>query len=356
MTTFTNTPDFSAEERSKPRIRSYDVNGFALRTEDGINLLTDTWALRFSARDSTERANLLSFFSTQNGKTPFTWTTPFNETAQFICTAWDLTLDSCALSTVSTVFELVYVPGQTNIPITSVPSTAFTWLPDFTTSRNLETKARKLEFGEGYSQSVTIGINADAETWSLVFQNLTNAQRDSIRTFLRGAARVPSFTWQNPLGENGEYVCEAWTTTYVGYNNNSIRADFTRAYGTLAVAFNAYASGFSEVISYDLVAGTAYPYVLGFNSSIEVEFTVVGSAFTAAPGISVVVTAAFDAGSATGGSGGVPEVADSSAFWQYWKYNEADERILLYEDEPAADGAAYWSDWRPFDDEFFFYG
>jgi phage-related protein len=358
MTTFTYTPDFPAEDRSRPRVRSYEADGFALRAEDGINLLTDKWPLTFSARNSTERTNLLSFFATQNGKLPFTWTTPFNETGQFVCTAWDLTLDSCNLTTISALFELVYVPGATNIPVTNVPTSAFTWLPDFTTSRSLDTKTRRLEFGEGYSQSVTIGIHAETEKWSLTLNNLTNARRDDIRAFLRGAARVASFAWQNPLGENGEYICEEWTTTYTKFNNSSIRAEFTRIYGTLAVTFNAYASGFSEVISYELAGGTAYASAPGFTVSVELEFTTSGTASTAAPGFNESVNAEFTGGVAYAPGGGPPSpgAGASGSFWSDWAYYDPD--IFLYIQEEVADTGSttsFWSHWKHYDTEIFLY-
>jgi phage-related protein len=344
MTTFTYTPDFPAEERSQPRIRGYEANGFTLRVEDGINLLTDKWPLTFSARNSTDRTNLLSFFATQNGTTPFTWVTPFNETAQFICTTWDLTLDSCHLTTISAEFQLVYVPGQTNIAVSNVPSTAFTWIPDFTTSRNLDSKARRSEYGDGYGQSVTFGINAETEKWSLVLNNLTNSQRDAIRAFLRGAARTPSFEWQNPLGETGDYICDAWTTTFNKFNNSSIRADFTRVYGTFLVSFAGYAPGFNAIISYDFAGGFAYPSAPGINATIEADFTA-GIASAPAPGISVIIDADF-----TGGVGYTdtpsppPTGADSSAsFWSDWAYYDPD--IFLYA-QAAAETPVYWNRWQ----------
>lgn len=368
MTTFTYTPDFPAEERSQPRIRGYEANGFTLRVEDGINLLTDKWPLTFSARNSTDRTNLLSFFAAQNGATPFTWVTPFNETAQFICPTWDLTLDSCHLTTISAEFQLVYVPGQTNIPITNVPATAFTWLPDFTTSRNLDSKSRRSEYGDGYGQSVTFGINAAAEKWSLVLNNLTNTQRDAIRAFLRGAARTPSFEWQNPLGDTGDYICDAWTTTFNKFNNSSIRAEFTRVYGTFLASFAAYAKGSSHSITITYTPGAAIyaGYAPGSTLQVSLAFapgTASSAAFATgidiqlsvslipgaatppgyAPGAYLQIPVTLTPGAATVGGGGAP-TADGAAYWSDWAYYDPD--IFLYAEGANAETPVYWNRWQ----------
>ena len=405
--TFTYTPDFPVEEKSEPYVRQIELAGYSQRALDGLHMRRDVWSLRFSARSNTDRNNIVAYLQTKAGTTPFQWTTPFGETAQFLCKSWSTSLDSCGLSTVSASFEITYVPGQTNLAATPIDSSAFTWIPDFPATRNQDTLVSSLKLGDGYNQNIAFGFNAQQDIWTLQFNNRTNAERDAIRTYLRGAARVSSFQWQTPLGNTARFICKDWTVRYEGFNNNSINLTFTRVFEPPSPLIYGYARGSSQFIGLTYTPGAAiYPgYAPGSSSQISLAFAS-GSAGTPAfapgvnlqisvsliqgaaippgyapganlqltlafapgeplvpgngPGANLQITLALASGAATGSGGGGVATADSSAFWQYWKYNEADERILLYEDEPATpaagDGAAYWSDWRPFDDEFFFYG
>jgi hypothetical protein len=141
---------------------------------------------------------------------------------------------------------------------------------------------------------------------------------------LRGAARTPSFEWQNPLGDAGDYICDAWTTTFNKFNNSSIRADFTRVYGTFLVSFAGYAPGFSEVISYEFVGGTA---------SIV------------APGLTAVIEAALSGGAAFAETPAPPSTGSdsSTSFWSDWAYYDPD--IFLYT-QAAVETPVYWNRWQ----------
>ena len=230
MSTFTYVADYPVEERSQPRVREYSTATYSQRAPDGIQLLRDTWSVTFSARDDTDRNGILSFFEALNGTDSFQWTTPFNETAQFLCPDWDVSLDFCGLSTVSATFVLTYVPGQTNLSDTAAPSTAFTYIPEFTAQQTYKSRTKQITFGDGYTQRLSFGLHPQQESWSLTFNNRTNAQRDLIRTYLRGAAQISSFTWQTPLGATEQFVCKDWTVRYNNYNNSSIRAEFERVF------------------------------------------------------------------------------------------------------------------------------
>lgn len=228
--TFTTTPDFPVEERSTPRFRRVDLGNYTQQRPDGINLYTDTWPLRFSAKSDADRSTILSYLEARNGVTPFQWTTPFGETAQFICSEWETSLDYCGLSTVSATFTNIYVPGASNLPTVSAPVTAFTWIPEFSASRKYNARPKVMQFGDGYAHNLRFGLNPQEDSWSLTFDNRTNAERDAIRAYLRGTANTSFFTWQTPLGLTAQFTCQEWSTRYTAYNNNSISATFTRVF------------------------------------------------------------------------------------------------------------------------------
>lgn len=231
MATFTYTPDRPATESCQPRANQVRLGTYEQRITFGINPFRDTWSLTFTNRSTSDIAGIIAFLKARDGLETFEWTTPFSETAQFICTEWNARLESCNYRTVEAEFELRYEPGATNIATPLGTPLAFTWIPDFTADQSYATNARTFEFGDGYTKRVKFGINAQTEQWSLQFRNRTNAERDEIRTFLRQMRGKASFQWTDPLTSvTSSYVCGEWSTQYNNHNNNDIQASFRRVF------------------------------------------------------------------------------------------------------------------------------
>jgi phage-related protein len=230
MATFAYTPDFPVSETTTLRLRTVAYGNYEKRLADGLYTIVDTWALSFSARDSTDRNAILSFLEASAGATPFTWTTPLGETAQFLCSEWESTLDSCYLNTISANFVLAYTPEGPNLAAPAAPTTAFTYVPDFGASQKYNTKVKSLAFGDGYKQTLTYGLHPEQIEWPLTFSSRTNTERDAIRTYLRGARGQTSFAWTTPYGTTDKFVCTEWKTDYLSYNNNTINATLRRVF------------------------------------------------------------------------------------------------------------------------------
>lgn len=231
MTTFPYIPSFPASESSEPRANRTEFPSFEQRATFGINPLQDTWDLSFAARTATERNNIYAFLEARRGTEPFEWTTPFGETGSFVCTAWDTSLDSCLLSTLTAKFELQYVPGGPNLVLPAAPTTAFNFAPDFVATKSYESQSRATNFGDGYKQRILFGLRPQKEEWRLSFDYRTNTERDLIRNYLRGAKAVTAFPWTDPISaEPIEVVCDEWNTRYNNFNNSSIQATFRRVF------------------------------------------------------------------------------------------------------------------------------
>ena len=231
MATFTYTPDRPASESSAPRVSQARLGTYEQRVIFGINPFRDTWSLTFSNRSTSDIADIIAFLKARDGLESFEWTTPFSETAQFICTNWNARLESCDYRTVEAEFELRYEPGSTNPAIPAGTPTTFTWIPDFTVDFGYESNTKTFGFGEGYTKRVKFGLNAQTETWNLQFRNRTNTERDQIRTFLRQARGQAAFSWTDPLtSAGGKYICAEWSTQYNNHNNNDIQASFRRVF------------------------------------------------------------------------------------------------------------------------------
>lgn len=230
MPTFTYTPDFPATEATTLRLLTSDLGTYEERLAYGVFTLIDTWSLSFNSRNATDHAAILSFLETSGGAIPFTWTTPFGETAQFLCPEWQSTLDSCNLSSISASFVLANTAAGPNVATPAPPSGSFSYTPDFGASQKYNTNVKQLVLGDGYKQAVTFGLYPQQIEWPLTFANRTNAERDAIRTYLRGARGQTAFTWTTPYGTTGKFVCTEWKTDYAGFNNNTINATLRRVF------------------------------------------------------------------------------------------------------------------------------
>lgn len=231
MSIFTYTPDRPATESSSPRTRITRLGTFEQRTTFGINPFRDTWSLRFGNRSISDISAIDAFLRARDGQESFEWVTPFGETAQFRCSQWSVRLESCDYRSVDAQFELQYKIGATNPALPTGDAVAFTWIPDFTADLRYDTNARVVRFGDGYTQRLKFGLNAQDESWSLQFRNRSNVQRDEIRTFLRKARGRTAFSWTDPLSSTaGKYVCAEWSTTYNNHNNNDLQLTLRRVF------------------------------------------------------------------------------------------------------------------------------
>ena len=229
MPTFTWIPDRGLSEQSSPRVVPVTLGGYTHRITYGINPFVDTWSLRFTARTSAEFANIHSFLTARAGAESFTWTTPQGETAQYLCSRFTATPDSCGVLSLTADFELQYEPGQTNLPTPAIPSSAFTWIADFASTKTYDTRVVRTQLGDGYAQRLRFGLNAQLETWTVTFKQRTNAERDAIRAFLRGHRGINTFTWTDPTTNvQGRYSCVDWTITYNTHNNSDLDLKFER--------------------------------------------------------------------------------------------------------------------------------
>lgn len=87
-----------------------------------------------------------------------------------------------------------------------------------------------MQFGDGYEQRISYGLNYDPKSWRLTFSNRTNTERESILTFLEARAGSESFTWTPPRGTTAKYVCSEWNMEMTNYNNNTITATFVEVF------------------------------------------------------------------------------------------------------------------------------
>ena len=82
--------------------------------------------------------------------------------------------------------------------------------PDYGASLSTEPKVCKAQFGDGYAQRVKDGMNNLPRKWNLTFTQ-TEANADTIESFLESTYGSSNFDWAPPRGASGKWVVsEKW--------------------------------------------------------------------------------------------------------------------------------------------------
>ena len=103
---------------------------------------------------------------------------------------------------------------------------------DFGAVKNSAPVMRTVKFGDGYEQRVKFGINQDPKKWQLTFANISEADSDTIETFLEARnADGTAFSW-SPPDETATYkwICEAWSKTIPSAGLATINATFRQVF------------------------------------------------------------------------------------------------------------------------------
>ena len=102
------------------------------------------------------------------------------------------------------------MPTYLNFPTVVSPSTY---------SKNIKNKIKSVQFGDGYTQETPDGINFKAYTFSLAWEMLTTAEKDTINNFLYARGGYQTFNWTNPEDSVTYKVkCREWSVDYVNPN------------------------------------------------------------------------------------------------------------------------------------------
>ena len=106
----------------------------------------------------------------------------------------------------------------------------FEWIADWDASENPVAKVTKIQYGDGYMQRQTKGMNPVAVTWNLTFKNRDDAEATAIREFLEARYGVVAFTWTPPGQTQKKWICDSWPRSIPGYNVNNFSLKFELVY------------------------------------------------------------------------------------------------------------------------------
>ena len=103
--------------------------------------------------------------------------------------------------------------------------------PQYSATKRSQPKVRLTQFGDGYQQRTSFGLNQDPKVWSLTF-NVDDEDADEIETFLE-ARKVDgaSFDW-SPPDETVTYkwICPSFNKEIFDFNRNRINVTFIQVF------------------------------------------------------------------------------------------------------------------------------
>jgi phage-related protein len=106
-----------------------------------------------------------------------------------------------------------------------------TYKPTYSATKTSQPKVRTTQFGDGYSQRVTFGLNQNPKEWRLTF-SVSDADADIIETFLNArAADGASFDWTPPDSSTSyKWTCYSWTRELFEFQRSKIDVTFTQVF------------------------------------------------------------------------------------------------------------------------------
>jgi phage-related protein len=106
-----------------------------------------------------------------------------------------------------------------------------TYNPVYSASKSSEPRIRTAQFGDGYQQRVTFGLNQNPKEWNLTF-DVTDTDADIIEAFLDDrAADAASFDWTPPDSTTSyKWICPSWNRELYEFERSKITATFRQVF------------------------------------------------------------------------------------------------------------------------------
>lgn len=105
----------------------------------------------------------------------------------------------------------------------------FTWAPAPELQMDGTFTVLKSQFDDGYAQRVPDGINNEALTGPLSFTG-NSTKIAAILAFLRAHKGATAFYWTPPLGTQGLYTCEKYSTVTHTRDSHTLTATFEQTF------------------------------------------------------------------------------------------------------------------------------
>lgn len=103
--------------------------------------------------------------------------------------------------------------------------------PNYSATKTSAPKVLTTQFGDGYQQRTTFGLNQNPKEWSLSF-NVSDEDADIIEAFLDArAADAASFGWTPPDSNTSyRWICLSWSRELFDFQRSRIDVTFQQVF------------------------------------------------------------------------------------------------------------------------------
>lgn len=103
--------------------------------------------------------------------------------------------------------------------------------PVYSANKSSQPNIRTVQFGDGYAQRLTYGLNQNPKEWRLTF-DVTDTDADTIETFLNArAADADSFDWTPPdTTTSYKWICPDWNREMYDNKRSKINVTFRQVF------------------------------------------------------------------------------------------------------------------------------
>ena len=106
----------------------------------------------------------------------------------------------------------------------------FVWAVAPGASMSCKPNIESAKYGDGYEQRVAVGINSQAQKWTVkITKNV-----DAALSFLEACNGDDAFNWTNPRGVSGVYLCREWELEHVGLDMYELSCTFEQTFEVVA--------------------------------------------------------------------------------------------------------------------------
>tara|TARA_R100000005_G_C4909853_1_gene148043 strand:- start:24 stop:359 length:336 start_codon:yes stop_codon:yes gene_type:complete len=101
--------------------------------------------------------------------------------------------------------------------------------PTYGIQKTSQPNVRIAQFGSGYSQRTTFGLNQNPKVYTLTFE-VSEADADTIEDFLDARGSAENFNFTPPGESSGKYICRQWSKSIPYLNRATIQATFEQVF------------------------------------------------------------------------------------------------------------------------------
>ena len=103
--------------------------------------------------------------------------------------------------------------------------------PQFSATKRSAPRQKITQFGDGYQQRVSFGLNQDPKVWNLTF-NVKDSDADVIEAFLEARGKDgASFSWKAPDESSAlQWICRSFNKEVFSFDRNRITATFEQVF------------------------------------------------------------------------------------------------------------------------------